>query len=443
MTDRTYENLPTLIGELKRSAIDAYMKSQGWHIDEGVKYHLGDNYVTRPGADGQGGGDWSWSGFWDIGNEGQDAKWRGAFDTVRSNIDATLEKWLDLPDTAALLADDIEQMRQANRLLSFSPSGGTGGGNIPGYLTGVNENLDAMSGTTIATFKAEFLLQLEKAIGGHHGITVILGGALAATNEIWIRARKTVADIVGETQKALDAYANGGGISWEVVLQVAGYAVEGVGLFATGGASTALKGAGQGLKILTDTTTKKGEKASTPSLDYEGLMKGLGTALDDLSKAIKAEEDALAQNLTTNVGQVRADQGSYDLKRPAILDISDDSQANIIIINRPLVDEITRTYLPLIADDLDSARSQAYLATYEAYRDGSIGRGYNGISSEFSDLQWILIDLIRDLAWETRNGAKTLELAIEDIGRADTDVEDALEKHHREVKQGSGATPWD
>mgnify|MGYP006143789553 CR=1 FL=1 len=31
------------------------------------------------------------------------------------------------------------------------PSGGTGGGSIPGYLTGINENLDAMSGTTIAT----------------------------------------------------------------------------------------------------------------------------------------------------------------------------------------------------------------------------------------------------------------------------------------------------
>ena len=52
MTDRTYENLPTLIGELKRSAIDAYMKSQGWHIDYGDRYHLGDNEVTRPGPTG-------------------------------------------------------------------------------------------------------------------------------------------------------------------------------------------------------------------------------------------------------------------------------------------------------------------------------------------------------------------------------------------------------
>lgn len=442
MTDRTYENLPTLIAELKRSAIDAYMKSQGWHIDDGTKYHLGDSNVSRPGADGEGGGDWSWIGFWDIGNDGQDAKWRAAFDAVRSDIDDTMRRWLDLPDTASLLQDDIEQMRQANRLLSFSPSGGTGGGNIPGYLTGVNENLDAMSGTTIATFKAEFLLQLEKAIGGHHGITVILGSALAASNEIWIRARKTVADIVGETQQALDAYANGGGISWEVILQVAGYAVEGAGLFATGGAEIALKGAGQGLKILTETTTEKDKKASAPSGDYESLMKGFGKALEELSTAIKAEEDALADNLTLNTGKVRADQGSYDLKRPALLDISDDAQADIIVISRPLVDEITKTYLPLTADELDSARSQAYLATYEAYRDGSIGRGSNGISAEFSELQWILIDLVRDLEWETRNGAKTLELAIEDIGRADTSAEDDLERHHREVRDGSGATPW-
>lgn len=443
MTARTYENLPTLIGELKRSAIDAYMKSQGWHIDDGVKYHLGDSNVTRPGEDGQGGGDWSWIGFWDIGNDGQDSKWRAAFDAVRSDIDATMQRWLDLPDTEADLKDDIEQMRQANRLLSFSPSGGTGGGNIPGYLTGINENLDAMSGTTIATFKADFLLQLEKAIGGHHGITVILGAALAATNEIWIRARRTVAETVGETQKALDAYAQGGDISWEVILQVAGYAVEGAGLFATGGAEIALKGAGQGLKILTETTTEKDKKASAPSGDYESLMKGFGTALQELADAIKAEEEALRDNLVLNAGKVRADQSSYDLKRPAILDISDDAQADIIIISRPLVDEITRTYLPFTADELDSARSQAFLATYQAYRDGSIGLGSNGISAEFSELQWILVDLIRDLEWETRNGAKTLDLAIEDVGRADTDAEDALEKHHRDVKDGSGATPWD
>ena len=443
MTDRTYENLPTLIGELKRSAIDAYMKSQGWHIDNGDRYHLGDNEVTRPGKDGQGGGDWDWNGFWDIGNEGQDAKWRAAFDGVRSDVDSRLEKWLDLPDTEADLTDDIEQMRQANRLLSLSPSGGTGGGSIPGYLTGINENLDAMSGTTIATFKADFLLQLEKAIGGHHGITVILGAALAATNEIWVRARKTVAEIVGETQQALDAYANGGGISWEVVLQVAGYAVEGASIFATGGAEVALKGAGLGLKVLTESTTKKGEKATAPSGDYNSLMEGLSKALTELSDAIRAEETALRDNLVLNAGKVRADQSSYDLKRPALLDISDDAQAEIIVISRPLVDEITRTYLPFTARELESAKDQAYQATYQAYRDGSIGLAANGFSAEFSDLQWTLIDLIRDLAWEVANGAKTLDLAIQDIGRADHSAEDELEKHHREVQAGSGATPWD
>lgn len=444
MTDKNYANLPTLIGELKRAAIDAYMKSQGWHMHDNnysISSRSASFDVTRPGKDGNGGGDWDWNGFWDIGDSGQDAKWMAAFDDIRGNIDSTMKRWLDLPDPADL-DDDVEQLRQANRLLSFAAAGGTGGGKIGGYLTGIQENLSAMSGATIASFKADFLLQLEKAIGGHHGLTVILGGAMSGTKEIWTRARQTVADIVDQTRGALDAYAHDNGPDWEVVIKVAGYAVEGVGLFATGGVSTALKGAGQGLKILTDASSKKDTKATKPSLDYDGLMKGLGTAFDELAKAIKVEEQAQRDNLVLNTNNVRADKGSYDLSRPAILDISDDSQADIIVINRPLVDEITGTYLPNIATELTEAGSQAFQATYQAYRDDSIGIGSSGINTEFTDLQWILIDLIRDLSWEASNGARSLALAIEDIGRTDTAAEDALEKHARLVKEGSGHTPW-
>lgn len=445
MTERSYDNLPTMIGELKRAAIDAYMKSQGWSI-ESDKYNMSSTNasfdVTRPGSDGQGGGDWDWNGFFDIGDEGQDAKWRGAYDAIRSDIDATMERWLDLPD-GSVLDDDVEQLRQANRLLSFAASGGTGGGKIGGYLTGIEENLSAMSGATISAFKAEFLLQLEKAIGGHHGITVILGGAMTASREIWNEARKTVADIVGETRDALHAYAHDSGPNWEVVLKVTGYAVEGVGLFATGGVSTALKGAALGLKVVTEVNSKKNQQASKPSLDYEGLIKGLGTSLDELADAIKVEEDALRDNLVLNASNVRADKSSYDLSRPGILDTSDHTQAEIIVINKHLVDEITQTYLPYIADELEAAAMQTFLATYEARRDGSIGIGGSGMAAEFSDLQWLLRDLLKDLAWETRNSAKSLELAIEDIGNADESTDDAMARHAKLVRDGSGYNPWD
>lgn len=446
MTDRAYENLPTLIGELKRAMIDAYMKSQGWDVRDG-NYNMSSSStsydVTRPGADGEGGGDWDWNGMFDIGNDGQDAKWMGAFDQVRSNVDATMKPWLDLPDTEADLTDDIEGMRQANRLLSFNASDGTGAGNIGGYLTGIHENSDSMSGPTIASFKANFLLQLEKAIGGHHGITVILGGAIAASNEIWVNARQTVADIVGETTAALTAYALDSGPDWDVVLKVAGHAVEGVAIFATGGASKALQGAAQGLKILTAGGGKKGDKASQPALDYHGLSAGLGTALDELSQAIKAEEQALRDNLVTNAENVRNDQSSYDLARPTVLDITDDSEATITILNQSLVNEIIGTYMPLLAGELDKAGDKVYFTTYQAVRDDSIGIGYNGISTEFADLQFLLRDLLKDLSWETLNSAKTLELAVDDIGQVDTSAEDALEKHAAKVHEGSGYDPWD
>jgi hypothetical protein len=63
-----YSEIPDLIKDFKRAAIDAYMRTlpYAWSI-EGDHYEISSSStntkVTRPGADGEGGGDWSSNNF--------------------------------------------------------------------------------------------------------------------------------------------------------------------------------------------------------------------------------------------------------------------------------------------------------------------------------------------------------------------------------------------
>jgi hypothetical protein len=445
----SYDELDTLIGKLKRAAIDAYMRDGGWDV-QSDKYEISsrgpDFTVTRPGADGEGGGNWeSNDAFGDLfGILDRDEEFQSAFGDIRERVDNAMQPWFNLPDPAEI-APLVESMRQANRTLSLSASTGggeaTGGGSIAGYLRGIELASDAMSGETIGAFKSRFLFQLEKVVTGHHAITVVLGSALAAQEGLWKEARQTVADTVDQAANAMTAYANGGDPNWEIVLKVAGWAGKGLKAFVTGGASGILDGADVGITILQDVA--KSKKADGPSSGFEGLMSSFEKALTQGNDAIKAEEQELQDNIETNMSNIQADQGSYDLAAPSILGVDDDSDlAGLIITNQGLVDEITNVYMPDLKAELDSASDHVWGGFSNAafQRDGRVGISAFGIDD--FQLYWLLTKMLKDLSWEVDNGAVTLKLAIRDIGQADTSAEDELERHADRVRAGSGWEPF-
>lgn len=448
----SYDQLNELTGKLKRSAIDSFMKSQEWIVYGEGHYEplVGGGYkVIRPGQNGEGGGQWSGGFDWLV--DGKTSEWQGHFNHVRAWVDGLLKPWTDLPTPEGFNAM-VESMRKANGALSesTSTSGGqaTGAGSIDANLEMIRVNSTAMSGGTIATFKQKFLLALRKAIGGHHAITVILGGALTAEQNLWRQARQDVATAVDAATKAFDKYATGNGQDFTVQFKVAGAAVAGVSAFATGGATAVLGGAGAALTILTTLSEETQKQASKPrSLDFEGLKNAFEKALEELDKAVTNEEKGIRDNLSANFGLVYKDRGSYDLTDP-LAGADDDSDlhtpdSRAIIQNRSLVFEITDTAMPGIVSNLDASREDvvAALDSIPFYRDPTIGIAENGCYPAWADVQWLLWELMGDLAWEVANGAKTLKLAIEDMGQVDTDAKDALEKHAERAKGGSGYTP--
>jgi len=142
MADVNYANLAALKGLLKRAAIDAYMKQGkwGWVVTDG-HYEIpgsSEHKITRPGEDGQGGGDWSGNFIeeWFVGGD-KDREWKGHMDEVRARVDNALRPWEDLPDPVTF-DSYIEYLRQANGKLAVATasSGGvaTGAGKIGAQL---------------------------------------------------------------------------------------------------------------------------------------------------------------------------------------------------------------------------------------------------------------------------------------------------------------------
>ncbi len=444
-----------LVGPLKRAAIDAYMTSPDlgvWGI-EGDRYtqdsaNGGDAYVTRPDENGEGGGDWETDNVVaDLFGVDRDEEFKTAFDDLRSWIDEKLKRWRDIPkgdDIAPL----VEAMRQAGRRLSTGAetSGGviTGGGEIAGNLSVILQDSDAMAGGMISAFKTDFLAQLGTAISGQHAIALVLGGHLAAQEKMWTGARESVVELIKESTDAFNAAAKEAEVDWKVVLKVSGYVVAGVTLFATDGVGS--PAVDLGLKILDEALKEADKPTEEPAPTYDSVKTAFERDLKSLDAKITEEEEGIDGNIITNLGQIRSDRGSYDLSRPPLLDVDDDSdlgKPDEIKIDPILVKEITGTCMPNVADELYAAQKEVDdVADTDVFlRDDSVGVGARGPSQRMGELRWLLWELLGNLAFEIKNSAKTLELAVEDIGQSDSSAKDALEKHADDVEDGGIGEP--
>lgn len=450
-----YKDLESLIGKLKRSAIDAYMRggplaggAGGWSI-EGDHYVLssraGTAKVSRPGEDGEGGGDWSHSDLF-IGwlgglGGGRDQEFSEAFGSIRTRIDKAIAPWKDLPDPSGI-STEVEECRVITRDLSgaadASNGTATGAGDIASAIGLMHENLDAMSGQTISTFKMKFLGKLGLAIGGMHAISLVHGAAIAGEQGIFEETRRAVADAVDSARAACDAIAQSGGGDLKVALKIAEWAAKGAGIFATGGVSATFEVSKLGIEMVQTVTSDEDFRQEASS--HETALKAFEEALDKINDEVKKGEQALRDNLVKNLNQIRSDRSSYDLKLDAI-----SSSEDVTIISKPLTDEIIKTYMPTIAAGLETAATNTLNVSFSSVvnRDGAVGLGVTGPSTEFSELNYLLYELLKDLSWEVSIGAKNLELAVAELMGTDADVRAKLDDITSKVNAGSGVDPWD
>ncbi len=433
-----YKELDSLIGKLKRSAIDAYMHSESFSI-EGDRYvarvtavgHFTEHVVSRPGEDGEGGG------------SGTPHDFTKDFDAIRKRIDKAITPWKGLPDPETI-AVEVEECRVITRDLSgaadASNGTATGSGDIVPNIDMMRGNLDSMSGGMITAFKQKFLGKLDPAVSGLHAISLVHGAAIAGEQGIFEETRRAVAEAVDSARAACDAIVQSGGGNLEVTLKIAEWAAKGAGVFAAGGSSAAI-GIGLtelGLEVVETVTSD--EAFTKAASGYSAALTAFQEALNKINDEVTRGEQAIRDNLVQNLNQIRTDTSSYDLTLDAI-----SSSEDITIISPGPIEEIFKSYMPAIAAGLETVATNTLAVTLSpaVNRDGAIGIGATGPNTEFAELNWLLYELLKDLSWEVTTGAKNLELAVNEIMGTDADVQAGLDDITAEVNAGSGVDPWD
>lgn len=452
-TESDYNNIHSHVGKLKRSAIDAYMRWNypDFELREGeYVYEPADatppfdkpiEHVTRLAANGTGGGKWSREG------SGIDAVYEHVdfhtkFNDVRSQIDSIVNPWLELPKLSRI-DGEIDECRRITEALSGTADvrNGviSGTGSIAPRLVGINSCLDKMGGNTIAQVKDKFLLKLPSAISGLQAISIVMGSALGSEYSLFSESRRAVAEAVIKTQKAFESSAKGGSTSLSVILNIAAQAVEGLIKYIGSKVNPSLILAGTTLNIVTkveseDRTSKNRLKS------YKKIVNNFKSNLKEIDNEITRGEEAVKDNIIYNLKTIRSNKQSYDLTVETIR-----SKEGVVILNYDLVNEITGVYMPGIADDLaDTSRKTMNVSMSAAvFRDDGIGIGATGPNAQFSELGWLLYELLKDLSWDVRVGGANLKAAVELIQNEDAARRDAFNASIENIKRGSDVDPWD
>ncbi len=473
----SYDDLPDLIGKLKRARIDAWMATLGFDVT-GNEYVMWDpkiggqqgnspfsSIVTKPDSNGNGGGDHDNPevpfGF------GETDRYENGFDAIREAVDTMLDDLSDMPNPA-IVDYHLDQLESAARGLITGPyltkdkDGETSTVKVPDEnlgdtITRARRLTRGLRGRIAGAFWIGFIDPLEETTGLHRDLCVILGTSLEVQQRMWEEARQKVVDLVVEATDRYNSIAESlSAPDYTLEYNIAVFAVGGLSFFATGGASLVLAGAGLGLSAIGATTdvgqTGEAQKAAG---DYEACKDSFRENTHLIRDEIRALETAVQSNLENNIAVLRSNKTKFQLGRPRLLDVNDGddlgpADSDSILMNKEKITRVTSKLMPDIAAKF--YLSETYLrnaapAPNYLERPSTLGLGANGPNDNWSDLLLIVRDLLGDLGEKTSAGATTLDLAVAELEHADNTTNDALGRHAKRVADvgaaGGANDPWD
>lgn len=455
----TYEDLPYLIGLLKQSAIDAYVREKiadtGFLVSfsyDNSSYQItfpnGSETISRPGSDGKGGGKGEESisdpsGAFSINKTDYTAD----FDNVRKEIDNIVKPWTKLPNPD-VIDQVIRDYRRAISPLSTGPLSsrgqGTAGGLIQIKLSSIHDELVQMYGSTIATFRSKIIENLQYIVGNLSMASVYWGAALGSEYGIFKKARESAVKIVLEGIDSFDKIAQQETGDIKAVLEIGKLALDGFLLFSGNAvATTASKAVGLGLQALQAHSFETVKNVSQTAATYDDGITALSIAFEQTNMSIRKSENAVNDNLIHNMGEMHKQKEAYDLKLAAIKS-SDVNPSEKLNINQSRIDSISQLSKPVILEELNKVwpAIDSIDMTPCVTRPEGIGRTIYGPSSKFHDFKWLLYDLVCRLIEETENAFKDFELAIEYIQQEDSTTKAALDSMTGRVNRNEGPDPW-
>ena len=409
-----YEELDSIIGKMKRAAIDCWMADQSFSPHWGndmiyAKWGFMLNYYNRPEADGSGGG---------TGNGVKDSV-AEEFEQIRASIDALVSPWTDLPDGSECSTPQ-SMVSSTSGLLGSSSSGentdaiATSSGTVEQYL-----------GPIQARFKEPFLdkyyTQFSLVTNGLANACVILEANYAAELEMWPAARTDVATLCDSARgawekKSDDAAAASGTLTLTVVAAVAGV----VASVVTAGAGTVAAVAALGTIGAAASTAVAAIAADAviSGNTYGDIYSSLSDALDKLDTALREQEDALATMMSDTSDAISSQIADFNLDAFPFGELT--APGGTMSIERS-DSNIVSNNLGRIEGSLASAISQlgAPPASNPTPRDSRIGLGFNGTHGQATYLYELVASCLTLTSAEYTRGHLLFDAAVEDFFSSD------------------------
>lgn len=348
----TYEELASIIGKMKRAAIDCWMADQGFFPAWGneqtyCKWHFAPYQYHRPEEDGSGGG--TSVGY------GDGVTCVAQFDGIRATIDGLVSKWLDLPDGSGCAAPQSQANSAAALLGSSGGETSVQNNGAIGTSNGsVHEALNAnpnMRGSYRAPFLMKYYTKFSAVQGGLGQASVVLQANYAAQAALWPAAREDVAKLCDNTRAAWETQAGlASDQSTTFTLAVATAAVAAIGAVILAPAvTTAVVGVSAvtfGMSAAVATAAGDGSVGVSGG-SYESILESLETALEQLSESIRKQEEALSASMNEAASTMNAKIADYNLDAVDLGDyqVEDDTMAmdktdaTMVSSNMTLVEE--------------------------------------------------------------------------------------------------------
>lgn len=495
--DNFKSELEAKIGPLKRAAIDAAIAGghKAYRVD-------GDSYkmtaqngswilhfkITRPDENGSGGGEmtvtestssfdssYPFSGSSTHGHsspaleetarrESEETKKR--FDSIRKEIDDLLNPWKTLPDPSIISSDcdyyaanvtaklaasseeikipDTKNLPEPNADSSaVDTSSATYRRHGPmGTRLSISRSMAGLKGSAMDTFSATFQDKLPLIIKDLCYVSNIHCCTLSAEYGFFKKARAKVIEMVKNATDSFNKIAEDkGSVDAKTTLNVIGW---GLGLLAlpTGGGSELALAAGQLALTVAKDAKSESERKSTVS-SYEEMKKELDESFEALKRELKNGEEAVNSTLKNNHTRAREDRNAnFENASLHLVPSPIVSGANEMQMDEENVNKVS-TQLLSVGDLLEEAAVNIGNAPMRVHRDGSIGLGESGPSSEYNSFGQMLYELLLDLKWQIEEGVINLKLTLNDFQEQDESSRAALEDITSDINKGSGVDPWD
>lgn len=363
----------------------------------------------------------------------------GDWDSWRSAIASLVEPWEGRP-TLGPFTDQVDALSEAADLLrpGVDTTGeGTGsdimgGGALRDAINSLTGDLSGMDGQTVWAFRTRYADHLHTINEGQFALAFVIGQCVAAEQAIWDKADLDYRELISQGTAAFLAARDyqtlgSGGGDFSTELKVAGAILGLAGIFATGGAATAVAIGSFGVSLLQDFAPQGGAPEPVVSGGTANeVLSSLSKALDTLREEIAKQETAIGQCLEHNLGKVRQAPHLFDLASPPILDQERPEPVGFAVDQTRMRLSGTRT-CPRVATGFADAATAAHRGfgagpwTRPSYFGASTG-SYPSYAELLGELEYAA----QNTGYEITKAGKLLALSADYFDQADGSAQEAL-----------------